>query len=834
MVMRCPGCSTMVVESMTECPMCHRALGPDPVAAPPDAAGRPGPSIAAWPSSDAPGAVPSARPGANRPSQNTTFGEPVTTDAATPARRPTVAASASAGADGPARGVPPEPAAGRPDHSGSHRGRNVAITAGAFVLVLALAAAAFLVINSSGGTKALAVTLQPIGDPGPSPFTASVATISTKGAEAFAGKAGSRHNGTTPATTATRGRSTSTKAITTRPVSGDTSGFYGVDAAKPPADTKKLTRLVTANPTTQHAWASAMGIDAATISSTIGALTPVLLGGDTAVTVHHLDHGRPVAYQAILQTGTPVLVDVHGAPVVDATSGDPLTKPVLGNGETSLEGHRWHSFDRHSVAQITPASKPLTAIEGTDIQTGKPTTIGAGNTVTLNGYLVSNDKGVSVVSFDGKKTTQIVDQPVLNAFSDGAGGVIYQKASDVDPMSIWGKGARSIWHLAQGQDSPTRLIQAGAGNPAVVALGTGRFDDRRVLFYSSLSTASDGSGSKLIMRDLEAGKDNVVRPPQSFVDGGTAGYLASIASAPSIGNDFAVFNTTQGTVSALTPVDRNLEMSDASPPQYCGPDPTDPSSGLGRCDALLGPFVTDSKAAIYSSGSDFDGGHQTSDLIEVDFASRKITSRTHLDLDLSQACHGFAPYASGDSTRMVISFGPDSDGNWPDCPALSIDLRSLKVTKLPITGIVTPLDQPIIRRSGTASAPVTTTPTTTTPTTTLPPATTAPPTVPTTAQPSAAAPSCPTAQEVLDVDARWRSANNYGALPQNTSLTGVTCAGPWVRADFFQVDDPDGGGQFYFVVMNTDGGLHSLGPGQCKPQAPRGFDIPAPYHDTIC
>ena len=83
-----------------------------------------------------------------------------------------------------------------------------------------------------------------------------------------------------------------------------------------------------------RAWAEVLGIppNIRAVARYIRKLKPVTLTRDTQVTNHSFEGGRAVAFQAILQAGTAVLVDKYGEPVVRCRCGNPLTTPIFYEG----------------------------------------------------------------------------------------------------------------------------------------------------------------------------------------------------------------------------------------------------------------------------------------------------------------------------------------------------------------------------------------------------------------------------------------------------------------------------------------------------------------------
>ncbi|MEV7175595.1 DUF6777 domain-containing protein [Kitasatospora sp. NPDC093679] len=198
-----------------------------------------------------------------------------------------------------------------------------------------------LVLSGGGGSTAAAqpVALQPAGSAGQAPFTDSVA-------------------GQSPAPTAT--------ASVAPPTGGNRSGgdvgLYGGTMNVSSCDVPKLSGYLAANPDKAKAWAGVEGIQPNQIDGYLKGLTPVVLRADTRVTNHGYSNGQATAYQAVLQTGTAVLIDNQGVPRVRCACGNPLTPPVDPGAPASYNGQPWAGFDGRQVVAVTPAPQPIQTV----------------------------------------------------------------------------------------------------------------------------------------------------------------------------------------------------------------------------------------------------------------------------------------------------------------------------------------------------------------------------------------------------------------------------------------------------------------------------------------
>ncbi|NNH69258.1 hypothetical protein HLB23_05130 [Nocardia uniformis] len=99
-------------------------------------------------------------------------------------------------------------------------------------------------------------------------------------------------------------------------------------------------------------------------------LTPVVLRVDVRLTYHLLREGRAIPQQAVLESGTVVLVDVFGIPRIRAISATPLTLPQVVSGpQVSFTGDPWDDFDPSWVFAIRPSDEALAVLALFDLTT---------------------------------------------------------------------------------------------------------------------------------------------------------------------------------------------------------------------------------------------------------------------------------------------------------------------------------------------------------------------------------------------------------------------------------------------------------------------------------
>ncbi|MFC9593713.1 DUF6777 domain-containing protein [Streptomyces sp. NPDC056944] len=193
--------------------------------------------------------------------------------------------------------------------------------------------------EGAGGEPAAApvqdVFLQPLGAHGPDPFTASTVRNTAPPAAPDRGP----DDGPSPA----------------HEVTGSTPGLYGGTRAVGSCDVERQVTLLAADRTKARAFAEAAGIPEANVADWLRGLTPVALRADTRVTSHGYREGRASAYQAVLQTGTSVLVDQYGSPRVRCACGNPLRSPAAAPGGIH-QGEPWDGFDPDRVIVVRPTT----------------------------------------------------------------------------------------------------------------------------------------------------------------------------------------------------------------------------------------------------------------------------------------------------------------------------------------------------------------------------------------------------------------------------------------------------------------------------------------------
>jgi hypothetical protein len=197
-----------------------------------------------------------------------------------------------------------------------------------------------VVLSRSGGTSDTGsggeVFLQAANKSGPDPFTESTA----------------KSDSTAPVTPAA---DMPESANVTRGVSGSAPGLYGGTRNTASCDVEKQIKALQAEPAKNKAFASVADVQPTEVPAYLRSLTPVQLRMDTRVTNHGYRDGAATDYQAVLQTGTAVLVDGHGVPRVRCACGNPLTPAVAQRTVPRRTGDTWPSYRSQNVVVVVPA-----------------------------------------------------------------------------------------------------------------------------------------------------------------------------------------------------------------------------------------------------------------------------------------------------------------------------------------------------------------------------------------------------------------------------------------------------------------------------------------------
>ncbi|MCX4985041.1 DUF6777 domain-containing protein [Streptomyces sp. NBC_00572] len=201
--------------------------------------------------------------------------------------------------------------------------------------------------GSRGGSQPAAagsvqdVFLQPVAAQGPDPFTESTARTTR---QVFSPD-----------------RDQDPGGEQVREVTGSTPGLYGGTRAEGSCDVERQVSFLAADQDRTRAFAEASGIPETNVGDWLRGLTPVVLRADTRVTNHGYLQGRANGYQAVLQTGTAVLVDQYGSPRVRCACGNPLRTPAAVRDGVH-QGEPWDGFDPDRVIVVRPTTTVVTSL----------------------------------------------------------------------------------------------------------------------------------------------------------------------------------------------------------------------------------------------------------------------------------------------------------------------------------------------------------------------------------------------------------------------------------------------------------------------------------------
>ena len=178
---------------------------------------------------------------------------------------------------------------------------------------------------------------------------------------------------------------------------GTRPGTYAGNPLQPNCDTKLLIRDLEQGSRTA-AWAKEVGIPAKTVPAFIGGLTPVMLVDDTRVTQSVYKGSGPERQQAVLETGTSVLVDSFGAPRVRCASGSPLLSPIPAADTPDLVGPPWPGFDPANAVVIAPAKEPAATLTLVDPVSDDGFTRPVGSSGAVDGPVAVDMNGDGLVA----------------------------------------------------------------------------------------------------------------------------------------------------------------------------------------------------------------------------------------------------------------------------------------------------------------------------------------------------------------------------------------------------------------------------------------------------
>ncbi|MFV2119370.1 DUF6777 domain-containing protein, partial [Streptomyces sp. Act-28] len=151
---------------------------------------------------------------------------------------------------------------------------------------------------------------------------------------------------------------------------GSAPELYGGSGDRAVCDVEKQIAYLESDRAKAKAFASVLRTSPEDLPAYLRGLTSVQLRLDTLVTNHGYEDGRAAPYQAVLQTGTAVLIDEYGLPRVRCACGNPLDRPRAERPE-KVVGRIWPGFRAQEVVVVVPAPKPVDTFTVVDVETGR-------------------------------------------------------------------------------------------------------------------------------------------------------------------------------------------------------------------------------------------------------------------------------------------------------------------------------------------------------------------------------------------------------------------------------------------------------------------------------
>ncbi|WP_329378286.1 DUF6777 domain-containing protein [Streptomyces sp. NBC_01716] len=208
--------------------------------------------------------------------------------------------------------------------------------------------------KAAQAAAATKVTLLPLGTSGPDPFTESTAAPMPDADPSPSPTAG-------PGESGAPGRPTSGSQAS-RSISGAIAGLYGGTKSVPSCDVDAQARHLTGDRAKVAAFARGAGVAPTSVPAFLRGLTPVVLRADVRVTSHGYRHGAATPHQAVLQSGTAVLVDDRGQPRVRCAGGNPLRPAVGPRADAGHEGKAWSGYRPDRVVVVSAGTRVLASL----------------------------------------------------------------------------------------------------------------------------------------------------------------------------------------------------------------------------------------------------------------------------------------------------------------------------------------------------------------------------------------------------------------------------------------------------------------------------------------
>lgn len=228
---------------------------------------------------------------------------------------------------------------------------------GGIALAIAAAGVAFVATRGTGGSTSVDSTGQP-SQPPLAPTTSDVVALVTF-SDTTDGFLQTSAAGALPPVEPQSGEEF---------VVGDTPGLYGGLPGQPQCDLRALRDGVVASGFDAE-WSRLVGSRPKTYLS--GKTSAVLLR-DTYLSRWVLADGETEYQLAVLQAGTPVMVDNDGLPVLSCVNGSPLTRATTPFAPSSVDrAAQWDGYRKSRVTTVEPSPFALDKLDLEDPQTGE-------------------------------------------------------------------------------------------------------------------------------------------------------------------------------------------------------------------------------------------------------------------------------------------------------------------------------------------------------------------------------------------------------------------------------------------------------------------------------
>lgn len=180
-------------------------------------------------------------------------------------------------------------------------------------------------------------------------------------------------------------------------------------------DGGKLAEYVAGDPSRRAAFSESVGVQGDVEKYLLG-LTSLVLVHDTWVTVHSYTGSGTASESAVLQAGTPVLVDQYGEPKVRCTGAAGLSAATVGDLELGKVSGAWSWFAADKVVRVTPGATAVTSF--TVVNLGGAVTDGSGGSSTQ----LTIPRGIFKLDLKGtwKANASWNDDPVVTLQNDSA------------------------------------------------------------------------------------------------------------------------------------------------------------------------------------------------------------------------------------------------------------------------------------------------------------------------------------------------------------------------------------------------------------------------------